>query len=483
MNDNIYLDVYIKVLNIVIIISFHKNWRIVNKIIDLQGYTMKKAFLVSPPHKPPPKHMARKTLLSYGNVKKTTAGSKCQENNNNNNNSQEDSKLNKNGNTMEKTLNSESKVEVGSILSIKPRKAKNDNLNTKFLNKLKLSNNNDNNTSELLLETARTDPLLNILTKAGKNLASENDILSAAETGNIAGVMSILVKGFHPDACTGLNGYRPLHYAVTRGHINIAERLLFFGASIDVKTEDGETALMLASYKGYHNIVEMLLDKGANVDFRNNFGETALFYAARRGFPTVVRLLLERGADNQIKSKFKDLARDDCLNKRTEVAFDDVKTIKPTSGGPAKCLVGRLLLNVLSFLDSTSLCRAAQVNGRWHGKASQKDLWNSLGLSRWEMAMRQTMPEASTGFTMAPFMSSYRPSSSRSVKSNGSQGSNSQPNSRPTSSSGSNREIIKSFSEKSSITTKKKKDDNNIPAISDENVRTVPGFSADFLFD
>ena len=122
MNDNIYLDVYIKVLNIVIIISFHKNWRIVNKIIDLQGYTMKKAFLVSPPHKPPPKHMARKTLLSYGNVKKTTAGSKCQENNNNN--SQEDSKLNKNGNTMEKTLNSESKVEVGSILSIKPRKEK-----------------------------------------------------------------------------------------------------------------------------------------------------------------------------------------------------------------------------------------------------------------------------------------------------------------------------------------------------------------------
>ena len=48
MNDNIYLDVYIKVLSIVIIISFHKNWRIVNKIIDLQRYTMKKAFLVSP---------------------------------------------------------------------------------------------------------------------------------------------------------------------------------------------------------------------------------------------------------------------------------------------------------------------------------------------------------------------------------------------------------------------------------------------------
>ena len=58
-----------------------------------------------------------------------------------------------------------------------------------------------------------------------------------------------------------LNGYRPLHYAVTRGHINIAERFHFFGG-IDVKMEDGEPVTL--DHKGYHNIVEMLLDKGAN---------------------------------------------------------------------------------------------------------------------------------------------------------------------------------------------------------------------------
>ena len=61
--------------------------------------------------------------------------------------------------------------------------------------------------------------------------------------------MTILVKGVHPGSCTGLNGYRPLHYAVSRGHINVAERLLFFGAAIDVATDDGETPLMLASIK------------------------------------------------------------------------------------------------------------------------------------------------------------------------------------------------------------------------------------------
>ena len=182
----------------------------------------------------------------------------------------------------------------------------------------------------------------------------------------------------------------------------------------------------------------------------------------------------------QIKSKFKDRARDDCLNDRTKLAFDDVKSVLPTSGGPAKCLVGRLLLNVMSFLDARSLCRAAQVNGSWHGKASQKYLWESLGLSRWEIAMRKNIPEAASGFSMAPFMSGYRPSSSRSTKSNGSQGSNSQPNSRPTSSHGSSsHELVKSFTEtKISCNTKKKQQSNG-----DEKFRAVPGFSADFLLD
>ena len=56
----------------------------------------------------------------------------------------------------------------------------------------------------------------------------------------------------------------------------------------------------------------------------------------------------------------------------------------------------------MSFLDTKSLCRAAQVNGQWHGKASQKDLWEALGISRWEIAMRQSMPEASSGFCYGP---------------------------------------------------------------------------------
>ena len=446
---------------------------------------MKKKNLVSPPHNPPPRHLARKTLLSYGNSRKPKSSvAKLGVNH---------KKLCKNSDeenadsfVVQNDKKNESKAEVkmsADSVNIKSVKgtSRTCNLEIGISTKLAITKtadikHNTDNPSELLLETARADPLLNILTKAGKTLKNENDILAAAESGNIQGVMTILVKGVHPDSCTGLNGYRPIHYAVSRGHINVAERLLFFGAAIDVATDDGETPLMLASHKGYHNIVEMLLDKGASMDSRNNFGETPLFYASRRGFPTVVRLLLERGADSTIESKFKDLAQDDCLDQRTRCAFDDVKTVRPTNVGPAKCLVGRLLLKVMSFLDTKSLCRAAQVNGQWHGKASQKDLWEALGISRWEIAMRQSMPEASSGFAMAPFLSGYRPSSSRSNKSNDS---HSRSNSRPSSSQG-----ALPFGSISGI-------DHN--ADSSENVmkeevakvpmRAIPGFSADFLDD
>ena len=446
---------------------------------------MKKKNLVSPPHNPPPRHLARKTLLSYGNSRnpkssvaklsfhrKKICRKSDEENadcfvvqNDNKNESKAEVKMHADCVNMKSVEDTPRSCDLEIGISAKLAITKTANLQ-----------HNTDDPSELLLETARADPLLNILTKAGKTLKNENDILAAAESGNIQGVMTILVKGVHPDSCTGLNGYRPLHYAVSRGHINVAERLLFFGAAIDVATDDGETPLMLASHKGYHNIVEMLLDKGASMDSRNNFGETPLFYASRRGFPTVVRLLLERGADSTIESKFKDLAQDDCRDKRTRYAFDDVKTVKPTSGGPAKCLVGRLLLKVMSFLDTRSLCRAAQVNGQWHGKAGQKNLWEALGISRWEIAMRQSIPEASSGFAMAPFLSGYRPSSSRSNKSNDSY---SRSNSRPSSSQGALQfGMISGIDHDTAASgNSMKKEVAKVP------MRAVPGFSADFLDD
>jgi hypothetical protein len=268
-------------------------------------------------------------------------------------------------------------------------------------------------TADFLTASTRSDALLSILAKTDRREVNEIDILSSSENGDILGVMRVLKSGAHPDAHEGLNSYRPLHYAASAGHLAIVERLLFFGADIESLTGDGENAMILASYKGHHNIVELLLDKGANVNASNKFGDTPLFYAARRGYPTVVRLLMERGADAKAKNRFGDTAVEDCEDERTIIAFQDVKTIQPTSGGPAKCLVGKLLLHVLSFMSPKTLCRAAQVNGMWHGKASHSELWKKLGVSRWEMAMRTSVSQLNGGFAVAPFLASYRPNAKK----------------------------------------------------------------------
>ena len=43
--------------------------------------------------------------------------------------------------------------------------------------------------------------------------------------------------------------------------------------------EEGNTALMYASYNGNREIVELLIENGADIDHENNDGNTALMWA------------------------------------------------------------------------------------------------------------------------------------------------------------------------------------------------------------
>jgi ankyrin repeat protein len=48
-------------------------------------------------------------------------------------------------------------------------------------------------------------------------------------------------------------------------------------------------------------MVKLLLDHGADVDLRNNDGWTALMNACGRGYNDIVKLLLAKGADPNIQ--------------------------------------------------------------------------------------------------------------------------------------------------------------------------------------
>ncbi|KAF8542855.1 ankyrin repeat-containing domain protein, partial [Trichophaea hybrida] len=98
----------------------------------------------------------------------------------------------------------------------------------------------------------------------------------------------------------------PLHLAVYCNRLETVKVLLEFDSvrkTIDMFTEDDDTALIIAAEGGYTRIVEVLLAYGANYKLCNSLGESPLDQAAVRGNADVVKVLLQNGARADIKNE------------------------------------------------------------------------------------------------------------------------------------------------------------------------------------
>ncbi len=93
------------------------------------------------------------------------------------------------------------------------------------------------------------------------------------------------------------NGITALMLASGHGHKEALELLLDKGADVNVADNNGYTALIFASRGGNKEIIELLLDRGVDVDAVDNYGYTALTWAFRQDHKEIVRLLLDKGAD------------------------------------------------------------------------------------------------------------------------------------------------------------------------------------------
>lgn len=71
-------------------------------------------------------------------------------------------------------------------------------------------------------------------------------------------------------------GWTPLHYACTKGNLEVAQFLVANGATVDSQSLNGTTPLMMAVQSGNEQLVKFLLDKGADLKTRNNLGLTAI---------------------------------------------------------------------------------------------------------------------------------------------------------------------------------------------------------------
>ena len=96
-----------------------------------------------------------------------------------------------------------------------------------------------------------------------------------------------------------------LHAAAAWGHLEMARELLKRGASVNLPSSTGFTALMLAAQEGHEDVVSLLTQHSpaANPDLRSMDGSTALIMAASKGHEACVQVLLLAKANTELRGK------------------------------------------------------------------------------------------------------------------------------------------------------------------------------------
>ncbi|PYH92575.1 ankyrin, partial [Aspergillus ellipticus CBS 707.79] len=103
------------------------------------------------------------------------------------------------------------------------------------------------------------------------------------------------------------DGLTALHLASQFGNREIVKLLLNSGACIDSKTRFGWTLLHSAAFKNRHGVVLLLLQFSQHIiNVRAENRGTSLHLAAQVGHKRIVQLLVEKGADVRAKTKYGD---------------------------------------------------------------------------------------------------------------------------------------------------------------------------------
>ena len=128
------------------------------------------------------------------------------------------------------------------------------------------------------------------------------------------------------------DGEAALHVATARRDPTYMNLLLGWGGNPDIKTEKGDTPLIMAARIGFLDGVNLLLASRAKVDLDNRSGETPLIIAVQQRHAPVVKRLLEAGAnpdkvDNAAGRSARDYAR---LDRRNTELLRLIETVKAT---------------------------------------------------------------------------------------------------------------------------------------------------------
>jgi len=88
-------------------------------------------------------------------------------------------------------------------------------------------------------------------------------------------------------------GWTALHYAVAAGHTDIVELLLTRGAHVNSTTKKNESCLLLAALNGCSDVVRVLVSAGADVNLQRSDGVSPLHAVSHR-YTDFVKIMLHR---------------------------------------------------------------------------------------------------------------------------------------------------------------------------------------------
>jgi uncharacterized protein len=122
------------------------------------------------------------------------------------------------------------------------------------------------------------------------NRAGETALMLVALKGNLDLVKRLVERG----AAVNQAGWNALHYAATGPEPLVVAWLLERGATVEARSPNGTTALMMAAGYGKEQSAELLLAKQASTDARNERGLTAADFARAVGREALAKRLDSR---------------------------------------------------------------------------------------------------------------------------------------------------------------------------------------------
>ena len=104
-----------------------------------------------------------------------------------------------------------------------------------------------------------------------KNPQGETPLMLAALNNKLPLAKLLILRG----ADVNQAGWTPLHYAATRGHIEMMRLMIDNSAYLDAESPNGTTPLMMAAHYGTPMAVKLLLEEGADPRIKNKLGLSA----------------------------------------------------------------------------------------------------------------------------------------------------------------------------------------------------------------